>query len=311
MNIIFAGTPDFAATTLLDLLKSKHNICAVYTQPDRPSGRGRKLTPSPVKKLAIEHNINIFQPENLKLSDDQQTLKHLHADIMIVVAYGVILPEAVLQIPMYGCLNIHASLLPKWRGAAPIQRCILAGDSESGVTIMQMDKGLDTGDMLSTSRCNIEANDTASSLHDKLAKLGSQALLQTLDKIEKNTLIAIPQDNNLATYAQKINKQEGRIDWQQPAIELVHKIQAFNSWPVAFCQYKDQNLRLWQAQLCHEKPTQNSIAGTVFKEDKTGIFISCAKQDSLRVTEIQLPGKKRALVKDFINSNSLNGEILN
>ncbi|MFK5984266.1 MAG: methionyl-tRNA formyltransferase, partial [Pseudomonadota bacterium] len=234
MNIIFAGTPVFAATTLNDLLNSQHNIVAVYTQPDRPSGRGRKLTPGPVKKLAQEYDIQVLQPLNLKLAEDQQILKSFNADIMIVVAYGVILPEIVLTTPKYGCLNIHASLLPRWRGAAPIQRAILAGDKQSGVTIMQMDKGLDTGDMLTISQCDIEANDTASSLHDKLAQLGSIALLATLDKIQNNTLVATAQNNELAKYAHKIDKQEGKIDWTKNAINIVRQIQAFNSWPVAF-----------------------------------------------------------------------------
>ncbi len=313
MNIIFAGTPEFSAITLQDLINSDHNVIAVYTQPDRPSGRGQKLTPSPVKKLALEHNIEVLQPINLKETSDQDILKQFNADIMIVVAYGVILPEAVLQTPKWGCLNIHASILPRWRGAAPIQRAILAGDSESGVTIMQMDKGLDTGDMLTISRCKIETTDTASSLHDKLALLGSEALLQTLNQIENDQLIATAQDNNLASYAHKITKQEGEINWSDTATNIVHKIQAFNSWPVAFCHYNEQTLRLWQAQLSDKKLPSDTKPGTVFEEDKSGLYITCGSDNNkgcIQVTEIQLPGKKRTFVKDFINSNSLKTVVL-
>jgi len=314
LNIIFAGTPDFAATTLNDLISSKHNVVAVYTQPDRPAGRGRKLTPSPVKQLAVENNIDVFQPLNLKEEADQEIIRNFNADIMIVVAYGVILPEAVLNTPKYGCLNIHASLLPKWRGAAPIQRAILAGDKESGVTIMQMDKGLDTGDMLSISKCAIEATDTGSSLHDKLAILGSQALLQTLTDIENNQLVATAQDNELATYAHKLNKQEGKINWSDNAADIVNKIQAFNSWPVAHCLYNEQPLRLWQAKIPDQEFTNNNTskhaqAGSIIFEDKTGIYVTTGDA-IIQITELQLPGKKRIAVKDFINSNSLNGVIL-
>lgn len=314
LNIIFAGTPDFAATTLNDLISSQHNVIAVYTQPDRPSGRGRKLSPSPVKQLAEANNIEVFQPINLKNKEDQDVIQKLNADIMIVVAYGVILPEVVLNTPKWGCLNIHASILPKWRGAAPIQRAILAGDKESGVTIMQMDKGLDTGDMLTISRCPIEVNDTGSSLHDKLAILGSKALLETLTSIENNTLLATAQKNNLATYAHKLSKQEGKIDWTDNAINIVNKIQAFNSWPVAHCVYKDQPLRLWQAKIPDEDFLNNSISskaqpGTVVDEDKTGLFVSTG-DSIIQIVELQLAGKKRIFIKDFINSNSLKGVVL-
>jgi methionyl-tRNA formyltransferase len=314
LNIIFAGTPDFAATTLKDLISSNHKVVAVYTQPDRPSGRGRKLTPSPVKQLAIANNIEVFQPANLKEEVDQNIINTLNADIMIVVAYGVILPEAVLNTPRFGCLNIHASLLPKWRGAAPIQRAILAGDKESGVTIMQMDKGLDTGDMLTISRCPIDANDTGSSLHDKLARLGSKTLLQTLTDIENNQLVATAQNNELATYAHKLNKQEGKINWSDNATDIINKIQAFNSWPVAHCLYNKQPLRLWQAKIPDQEFLNKNVSskakpGTVIEEDKTGIFVTTG-DSIIQITELQLPGKKRTEVKDFINSNSLKAIML-
>ncbi|RKZ96443.1 MAG: methionyl-tRNA formyltransferase, partial [Gammaproteobacteria bacterium] len=234
LKIIFAGTPDFAAVALQSLLDSQHEIIAVYTQPDRPAGRGRKLTASPVKALALEHDIPVYQPVSLKDEAAQQELIELQADIMIVVAYGLILPEIILAAPQYGCLNIHASILPRWRGAAPIQRAILAGDQATGVTIMQMDKGLDTGDMLLINRCAINPGDTASSLHDQLALMGGTAIMQTLADIEAHRLQPQAQDDTQATYAHKLDKQEAQIDWHQDADDIVRKIQAFNSWPVAY-----------------------------------------------------------------------------
>lgn len=311
MNIIFAGTPEFSAVALKTLLDSEHQVIAVYTQPDRPAGRGRKLTASPVKALALEHDIPVYQPISLKEQAAQQELQALNADVMVVVAYGLILPEAVLQAPGYGCLNIHASILPRWRGAAPIQRAILAGDSQSGVTIMQMDKGLDTGDMLTIKTCDITSEDTGSSLHDKLAGLGAVALLQTLEDIEAGRLEPQPQDDSQATYAHKLDKQEARIDWQQEdAAAIVRKIQAFNSWPVAYTDYNGKSLRLWQAQLLPldalaDKNTGSSY-GTVVSESAEGIDI-IARDGIVRVLELQMPGKKRILVKDFINGQSLLG----
>lgn len=304
MRIIFAGTPDFAAEALQTLIDSTHDVIAVYSQPDRPAGRGRQLKASPVKALALQHDIPVYQPVNLKDRADQEQIKELQADVMVVVAYGVILPKAVLDTPRYGCLNIHASILPRWRGAAPIQRAILEGDRETGVTIMQMDVGLDTGDMLTVHRTPIEPEDTGSTLHDRLATIGASALLETLDKIESGTLQPVTQDDNLSNYAKKLDKQEAAIDWNDKADSIVHKIQAFNSWPVAFCDYKGKALRLWQAQLL-ESNKKNS-PGLVLDESKEGIDIACG-QGTVRVIELQLPGKKRIMVRDFINSNSLKG----
>ena len=307
MKIIFAGTPDFSVVALQALLDSEHEVIAIYTQPDRPAGRGRKLTASPVKALAMENNIALYQPLSLKDAAAQKVLMDLNADIMIVVAYGLILPEVVLQAPRYGCLNIHASILPRWRGAAPIQRAILAGDVQSGVTIMQMDKGLDTGDILSIKTCEIKAPDTGSSLHDRLAVLGAQALLQTLDDLPGNHLKAQKQDEALATYAHKLDKQEAQIDWQQDAASIVQKIQAFNSWPVAYTTYrKGQSLRLWQARLIAAEKSNSGQYGEVIAESSAGIDI-IAKAGIVRVLELQMPGKKRILVKDFINGQSLLG----
>lgn len=306
MRIIFAGTPEFSAVALQSLLDSEHELVAVYTQPDRPAGRGRKLTASPVKALAQEHDIPVYQPISLKDKAAQDELAALQADVMVVVAYGLILPEVVLRMPRHGCLNIHASILPRWRGAAPIQRAILAGDAESGVTIMQMDKGLDTGDMLTIKTCRIEESDTGSSLHDRLADIGALAMLQTLGDIEASRLEPEPQDDSQATYAHKLDKQEACIDWQDDAAAIVRKIQAFNSWPVAYTDYNGKSLRLWQARLIENKTINPPTPGTVMAESSAGIDIA-AKNGIVRVLELQMPGKKRIMVKDFINGQSLLG----
>jgi len=311
LKIIFAGTPDFAAVALQSLLDSQHEIIAVYTQPDRPAGRGRKLTASPVKALALEHDIPVYQPVSLKDEAAQQELIELQADIMIVVAYGLILPEIILAAPQYGCLNIHASILPRWRGAAPIQRAILAGDQATGVTIMQMDKGLDTGDMLLINRCAINPGDTASSLHDQLALMGGTAIMQTLADIEAHRLQPQAQDDAQATYAHKLDKQEAQIDWHQDADDIVRKIQAFNSWPVAYTHYNGKSLRLWQAYLLeHETHPNKSQYGEVIAESSDGIDIQ-ANNGVVRIIELQMPGKKRIMVKDFINGQSLMGAHFN
>ncbi len=311
MKIIFAGTPDFAAVALQSLLDSQHEIIAVYTQPDRPAGRGRKLTASPVKTLALEHDIPVYQPVSLKDEAAQQELIELQADIMIVVAYGLILPEIILAAPQYGCLNIHASILPRWRGAAPIQRAILAGDQATGVTIMQMDKGLDTGDMLLINRCAINPGDTAGSLHDQLALMGGTAIMQTLADIEAHRLQPQAQNDEQATYAHKLDKQEAQIDWHQDADDIVRKIQAFNSWPVAYTHYNGKSLRLWQAYLLeHEAHSNKSQYGEVIAESSDGIDIQ-ANNGVVRIIELQMPGKKRIMVKDFINGQSLMGAHFN
>ncbi|MCP3851326.1 MAG: methionyl-tRNA formyltransferase [Gammaproteobacteria bacterium] len=307
MNIIFAGTPDFSAVALQALLESEHDVVAVYTQPDRPAGRGRKLKASPVKALALENNIAVYQPVSLKDREAQQELSALNADIMIVVAYGLILPKEILEAPTHGCLNIHASILPRWRGAAPIQRAILAGDAQSGVTIMQMDVGLDTGDMLNIKSCDIAQEDTGSTLHDKLASMGGLALIQTLEDVVAQRLEPIKQDDSLAVYAHKLDKKEAQIDWKNEAADdIVRKIQAFNSWPVAYTDYNGKSLRLWRASLQEDAKVSSSHFGEVVAESTQGIDIA-AKNGLVRVTELQMPGKKRIKVKDFINGQSLLG----
>lgn len=300
LRVIFAGTPEFAATALDALIHSDHEVTAVYTQPDRPAGRGRHLTSSPVKQLAVEQGITVYQPVNFKDLETPQTLKTIPADVMIVAAYGLILPKAVLQTPALGCLNIHASLLPRWRGAAPIQRAILAGDQETGITIMQMDKNLDTGDILLKQSLIIENMDTGTSLHDKLAVLGANTMLQALEQLPAGTLNATQQDSALATYAQKLSKQEARIDWQQPAEQIARQVRAFNSWPVAQTEFTSKILRLWQAHPVNE--ATRLPPGTIINVDRQGLQVACG-ENSLMITELQLSGAKCMSMQALLNGH--------
>ena len=307
MKIIFAGTPDFSVSALKALQASPHEIIAVYTQPDRPYGRGRKLRASPVKACALEYGIPVYQPENLKTAEVQQVLIDLQADVMVVVAYGLILPEVILNAPRLGCLNIHASLLPRWRGAAPIQRAILAGDSKTGVTIMQMDKGLDTGDMLYKTECDIPETDTAEDLHDRLAEMGAEAIVHVISHLEDGSLSAEPQDDSLSTYADKLDKAEAKIDWKQPAIQINRQIHAFNPWPVAQTRWRDKVLRVWFS--CVRPGMSDAVPGTVIAESRQGIDVVTA-DGILRLLKIQLPGGKPMPADAFLNANSLLGEQL-
>ena len=308
MRILFAGTPDFAAECLKALLNSEHEICAVYTQPDRPAGRGRKLTPSPVKQLALEHKLPVEQPLNFKSEDSLQTLAGYKADLMIVVAYGLLLPQKVLDTPKLGCINVHASLLPRWRGAAPIQRAILAGDTESGVGIMKMEAGLDTGPVLLEARCPINESDTAQDLHDRLAALGAETLLQSLDDIESRLKQAQPQDESLSTYARKLDKQEALIDWQRPAAEILRQINAFNPWPVAQTQWQGDTMRIWRAQLGDR--IRSGQPGEIIAVSKQGLDVQTT-DGILRITQLQLPGKRAMQVQDFLNANTIDvGDVL-
>jgi methionyl-tRNA formyltransferase len=298
LNIIFAGTPHFAAHHLQALIDSQHNVVAVYTQPDRPSGRGKKLTPSPVKALALQHDLPVEQPLSLKVANAQTTLAAYNADVMVVVAYGLLLPQIVLDTPRYGCLNVHGSLLPRWRGAAPIQRAIEMGDSETGITIMQMDKGLDTGDMLLTVACDITATETSASLHDKLMMLGTPALLEVLSQLSSGTVVAEKQNNDLACYAEKITKQEAEIDWGEAAEHIVQKIQAFNPFPIAYSFLNDKRIKIYSASV-----TENSKAiasGTIISVDDDGIAIACGQQ-AILVSMLQIPNKKAMTVKELLN----------
>jgi len=311
LRIIFAGTPDFSVAPLQTLIDSPHEVIAVYTQPDRPAGRGRKLTASPVKQVALEHNIPVFQPLSLRDSDAQNALKALNADIMIVVAYGLILPQVVLDMPKMGCLNIHASLLPRWRGAAPIQRAIEAGDAQSGVTIMQMNAGLDTGDMLYKKTTDITPNDNAQALHDRLSTLGCEALMETLNGLQNQTITPEKQDESLVTYAEKMHKEEAQIQWAQPADAILRKIQAFNPWPVAFTPYDEKPLRIWQARLLTAEEqnnfsAENVLPGLVIDVSKQGLMVGTATQP-ICVELLQPPGKKAMNAYDFAQSRHLKG----
>ncbi|MEH6736596.1 MAG: methionyl-tRNA formyltransferase [Shewanella sp.] len=299
LKIIFAGTPDFAARHLQALIDSEHDVIATYTQPDRPAGRGKKLTASPVKALALEHAIPVFQPASLRNEEAQAALAALNADIMIVVAYGLILPKVVLDTPRLGCINVHGSILPRWRGAAPIQRALWAGDTETGVTIMQMDIGLDTGDMLLKTHLPIEATDTSASLYEKLAEQGPKALVQALIGLSDGSLKAQKQDETLANYAEKLSKEEARLDWNKSAKQLWQDIRAFNPWPVSYFEHQQSVIKVWQAdyspELCSQAP------GTIIAATKQGIEIATA-DGKLMIKTMQLPNKKPLDVADILNA---------
>lgn len=300
LNIVFAGTPAFGIPCLEALLHSNHRLQAIYTQPDRPAGRGRKLQASAVKEWALTHQIPVYQPINFKNPEAIAELNALKPDIMVVIAYGLILPKVVLETPRLGCINVHASLLPRWRGASPIQSAILHGDQETGVTIMQMDVGLDTGAMLHKVICPITSTETASSLHDKLAQIAAQPLLDTLNELANHTAKPEIQNNELATYASKINKEDARINWQQTATEIDQKIRAFNPWPIAYTFFGEELLRVHQAKVIATAFTQ--APGTVVSIDKKGLLIATGDQ-GLLVEKIQLPGAKVISIADWLNSS--------
>ena len=302
MKIIFAGTPPFAATHLQSIIDhGQHEVLAVYTQPDRPAGRGKKLTASAVKLLAEKYNLPLFQPQSLKTSEQQQLLTQHGADLMVVVAYGLLLPQAVLDIPKLGCINVHASLLPRWRGAAPIQRAIEAGDSETGVSIMQMEAGLDTGPVISTAHCNIEANDTSVTLFEKLADLGGPALLSALSKIESGTAVASAQDDQQSTYAHKIDKSEAQVNWSDEATVIAQKIRAFNPFPVAYTQLGDTRIKVWTAQVLESSAMGEP--GSILESGPEGLLIQCG-HGRLLISEIQLAGKSRMAVSEILKSRA-------
>jgi len=301
LRIVFAGTPDFAARHLAALLSSEHEVIAVYTQPDRPAGRGKKLTASPVKTLALEHDIPVYQPENFKSDEAKQQLADLNADLMIVVAYGLLLPQIVLDTPKLGCINVHGSILPRWRGAAPIQRSIWAGDAETGVTIMQMDIGLDTGDMLKIATLPVEATDTSASMYEKLAELGPQALVECLSDIAAGTAKAEKQNDELANYAKKLSKEEARINWNDDAAHIERCIRAFNPWPMSHFEVAENSIKVWQSRVVDQ--SSDKPAGTIIQADKTGIYIATGN-GVLALEQLQVPGKKAMSVQDILNSRA-------
>ncbi|WP_163936281.1 methionyl-tRNA formyltransferase [Paraferrimonas sp. SM1919] len=298
LNIVFAGTPEFAADHLQALLNSEHNVVAVYSQPDRPAGRGKKLQASAVKALALKHELPIYQPTSLRSADAQAELAALNADVMVVVAYGLILPIEVLETPKLGCLNVHGSILPKWRGAAPIQRSIWAGDQETGVTIMQMDVGLDTGDMLLIEKCAIEDTDTSASLYTKLAAIGPKALIDCLAKLEAGKLTPEKQDDNLANYAEKLSKEEAKLDWSKDAKALNREVRAFNPWPISHFALEGNSIKVHQAVAID---CQQGQVGEIISADKSGLVVRCG-EGALRIESLQLPGKRRLDAGDVINA---------
>jgi len=300
LKLIFAGTPAFAVPTLQALIDSQHEVLAVYTQPDRPAGRGRQLRASPVKQLAQANHLPVNQPQSLKDEETASELANFQPDLMIVVAYGLILPVNILQIPLHGCLNVHASLLPRWRGAAPIQRALLAGDTKTGVSIMQMDEGLDTGGVLKMSEIQLSADITAESLHDKLASLGAKALIETIDEIDQgSSRPAVLQNDSLATYAEKLTKAEAEIDWSLPADKILRVVKAFNPWPVAFTSWAGKNLRVWDA--CLADNDTGTKAGELVTLENNLPIISCG-QGALMLLEVQPEGKKRMAADAFMNA---------
>lgn len=306
MRILFAGTPEFAVAALDVLASSLHTLVGVYTQPDRPAGRGRVLTPSPVKQRALSLKLPVYQPVTLRDPATQSELAALKPDLMVVVAYGLILPQVVLDIPRLGCINIHASQLPRWRGAAPIQRAILAGDQESGITLMQMDAGLDTGPMLLQLPCAIEPGDSAKDLHDRLAALGADALLRVLPMLEAGTHKPKPQDSTGVTYAHKIEKGEAGIDWRQPALVIARQVRAFNPWPVAASSLKGKTVRVWQARMLSTEsgavtPGRIVAAGPEGVDVATGAGV-------LRLLQLQWPGGRVLTAAEASNGRALSGQ---
>ena len=304
MRVIFAGTPDFAAIALAALIEAGHEILAVLTQPDRPKGRGMKLTPSPVKTLTLQSNLPVWQPESLKDVAVQQQLRDLQADVMVVAAYGLLLPAAVLNIPEHGCLNIHASLLPRWRGAAPIQRAIEAGDVESGVCIMQMDVGLDTGDVLLSRNTPIKNDATATQLHDALAVIGAEAVVEALEKLPE--LTAVPQLEAGVTYAQKLSKADAEIDWALGAKQIHNKIRALNPVPGAWSSLNGQVIKIWTSRVLEMSST--ATTGSIVAADKQGIAVQTGEGVVL-IAELQASGSKRMAAAAFVaGHNDLMGQ---
>lgn len=311
MKIIFAGTPEFAATALQALLAHHYNVVAILTQPDRPAGRGMHTTASPVKQLALSHGLPVLQPTSLKSPAIQQTLRDYAAEVMVVAAYGLILPQAVLSLPPLGCLNIHASLLPRWRGAAPIQRAILAGDKETGITIMQMDAGLDTGDILLKKPCPITAQDTTQTLHDKLAGLGAEAIVAALQQLPEKKLLPIAQDNILATYAAKLSKAEALLDWAAPAAQVCRAVRAYCPFPVAHTYFGSTPIKIWQAKIHLADAQANPDShpeikqpGTILSIDQHGILVACGR-GAIYLEVLQRPNARALPTADFVRGFTL------
>lgn len=307
MRIVFAGTPDFAVPALDALSYAGHEIVAVYTRPDRPAGRGRKLHPSPVKQRATALGLSVVQPANFKEAASLERLRTYRPDLMVVVAYGLLLPQSVLDLPRFGCINIHASLLPRWRGAAPIQRAIAAGDAETGISIMRMDAGLDTGPVLITHALPIADDETGGSLHDRLAALGAEAVVEAVRGLEAGVLAPVPQAATGVTYAAKLSKEEARIDWREAATTVERKVRAFNPWPVAFTQLDGEVLRIWGGQALPTSAT--AVPGTVVAASKAGIDVATG-DGVFRILTLQRAGGRKLGADEFVNARSLRDTVL-
>lgn len=301
LNIIFAGTSEFAVHSLEALLNSSHRVIGVYTQPDRPAGRGLKLTPSPVKKAASSYHLPIFQPDSLRDPKIQAEIQQLKPDLIAVVVYGLLLPKAVLDIPRLGCVNVHPSILPRWRGPTPIQRAIEAGDLETGVTIMLLDEGCDTGNILSQQHSPLYPTDTAETLSSRLAILSAELLVKTIDQWERGEIISEKQDEAKATYAPKLEKSSGNLDWQSSAEDLERKVRAYNPWPVAYTNWENERLRIWQAEAIKERVPADIVPGTLLNLNPHGIDIATG-DGVLRLLSVQLPGNKVVSAQDFMNA---------
>ena len=306
-RIIYAGTPDFAVPALRALLDTGANVVAVYTQPDRPAGRGRKLSASPVKQAALDAGVAVFQPLSLRNDEAQAELAALKPDLMVVAAYGLLLPKGVLDLPTHGCVNLHASLLPRWRGAAPIQRAIESGDGETGITLMQMDVGLDTGAMLAKATCPITSDDTAQDMHDRLAEMGAGLLLHHLPALLVGALKGEVQDESQVTYAKKLDKAEARLDWSQPASVLARRVMAFNPWPVTETSWKGETLRIWRAHAV--EGLAQAAPGTVVATGREGVAVATG-EGLLRIRQLQRPGGKPLMAVDFLNAHPMLDEHL-
>lgn len=300
LNLVFAGTPEFAACALQALLDSRlYKVCAVYSQPDRPGGRGRRLLASPVKHLAQQHSIAVYQPHNFRSPEALEELRALRPDVLVVAAYGLLLPRSVLDIPVHGCINIHASLLPRWRGAAPIERAIEAGDSETGISIMQMDEGLDTGPVLTTQSCAIDSTDTGESLRAKLAAIGATCLLETLAQLANDSLQPRAQDDEHATYASKINKQELQIDWRLPASAIERKLRAFFPANTMYSMLGDMRIKIARAELAGD--ARQHLPGAIMEVQRDAIVVACGEA-ALRIVQLQLPGGKMLAAQAILNA---------
>ena len=307
-RILFAGTPTFAVPALSALIAAEWTVVGVYTQPDRPAGRGRKTMPGPVKQIALDAGLSVFQPPSFKDPAAVGQLQSLAADLMVVAAYGLILPPAVLEAPRLGCVNIHASLLPRWRGAAPIQRALLAGDDATGISLMQMERGLDTGPVFATQRTRIASRDTGGSLHDRLAAIGAKLLLDSLPDIIAQRISPEPQDAAVATYAAKLDKREAEIDWREPAEAIDRRVRAFDPWPVAQTRWGEDVLRIWESVPRSDAETQDTTPGTVLGSGPEGIDVATGA-GMLRVTRLQAPGKRPIAAADYVHSRRIDGTV--